>query len=797
MESSIKNKQTGIQAISKNDVHQICSGQVVLNLATAVKELVENSLDAGATVIEIRLKEYGSELVEVIDNGSGVDENNFQALNSCGTRLEFDHNGQIVNKKSCARQVGTTVSLQNLFSTLPVRQKEFHRNLRREFAKMAQLLYAYCLVSTGVKITCSNQPKKGGRTVVVSTQGSKTVRENVTCIFGAKQVQNLMDFQQKLPQETVLQEYGLPQSLATAEGPFELEGCISSCAHGQGRSSTDRQFFYVNSRPCEPTKVIKIVNEVYHQFNRHQYPFVFLNLKIARNCVDVNVTPDKRQVFLDQEKLLIATIKASLLHMYETVPSTYSFQNISPAPVPQTSPSSAVPTEGNLTSMFKKWSRTPTNESPESQTSPGIRKGVKRSLDSTRTENTSKSKMHCINQFFSPMRRKEEHENISQEDESFLDSSTTDKVICISDNKAECDQRVNVNTINVTEGQNDFEHTDVGSTNCEVSEEKSVQTHEYEVICRESEVNPETTITESSSESSITVLHENQSNCVTEKICETHDTEVLNDSAQDVVVTVDDETVDKLNRKFVYMSVSVEDIAQKIKLRKQNTENKDKQLLSVKFHAEIDPTKNQSAEQELRKEISKDMFAKMEILGQFNLGFIVTRLGSDLFIIDQHATDEKYNFEMLQLNTVLQNQRLVIPQKLELTAVNESILVENEAIFRKNGFDFIIDKTAEPTKQVQLTAIPVSRNWQFGKDDIDELIFMLQDSPHTLCRPSRVRAMFASRACRKSVMIGTALSKSDMRRLVDHMGEIEHPWNCPHGRPTMRHLVNLDLIHHG
>jgi len=50
----------------------------------------------------------------------------------------------------------------------------------------------------------------------------------------------------------------------------------------------------------------------------------------------------------------------------------------------------------------------------------------------------------------------------------------------------------------------------------------------------------------------------------------------------------------------------------------------------------------------------------MEILGQFNLGFIVTRLGPDLFIIDQHATDEKYNFEMLQLSTVLQNQRLVM-----------------------------------------------------------------------------------------------------------------------------------------
>ena len=69
-----------VQAIDRKSVHQICSGQVVLNLATAVKELVENSLDAGATNIEIRLKESGSESLEVVDNGSGVEPGNFDAL---------------------------------------------------------------------------------------------------------------------------------------------------------------------------------------------------------------------------------------------------------------------------------------------------------------------------------------------------------------------------------------------------------------------------------------------------------------------------------------------------------------------------------------------------------------------------------------------------------------------------------------------------------------------------------------------------------------------------------------------
>lgn len=50
----------------------------------------------------------------------------------------------------------------------------------------------------------------------------------------------------------------------------------------------------------------------------------------------------------------------------------------------------------------------------------------------------------------------------------------------------------------------------------------------------------------------------------------------------------------------------------------------------------------------------------MEVVGQFNLGFIIARLKSDLFIVDQHASDEKYNFEMLQKTTTISNQRLVV-----------------------------------------------------------------------------------------------------------------------------------------
>lgn len=65
-------------------------------------------------------------------------------------------------------------------------------------------------------------------------------------------------------------------------------------------------------------------------------------------------------------------------------------------------------------------------------------------------------------------------------------------------------------------------------------------------------------------------------------------------------------------------------------------------------------------------------------------------------------------------------------------------------------FLFVVNE-AQAMERVKLTSLPTSKNWTFGPADIEELIFMLSDSPGVMCRPSRVRQMFASRACRKSV----------------------------------------------
>lgn len=206
----------------------------------------------------------------------------------------------------------------------------------------------------------------------------------------------------------------------------------------------------------------------------------------------------------------------------------------------------------------------------------------------------------------------------------------------------------------------------------------------------------------------------------------------------------------------------------------------------------------EDADKELGRLFKKEWFNKLRVVGQFNRGFILAMLGKDMFIIDQHASDEKYNFEELERTTVISKQRLVRPLRLEFSAEDELLIVDHLDAFKAGGFELEYRSFLRPTQRLVLKAQPVSKHTMFVEDDLQDIVHMLKNNvlPHSegtvrVLRPPRVRAMFASRACRKSIMIGTALHKSQMRRLLRQLSTIEHPWTCPHGRPTMRHLCTL------
>ncbi|XP_067316641.1 mismatch repair endonuclease PMS2 [Anolis sagrei] len=833
-----------IKPIDRRSVHQICSGQVVLNLCTAVKELVENSIDAGATTVEVKLKDYGADLIEVSDNGCGVEEENFagltlkhhtskiqdfsdlinvetfgfrgEALSSLcalsdvsiftchmsakvGTRLVFDHSGKITLKVPYPRQQGTTVSVQQLFHTLPVRHKEFQRNIKKEYAKMVQVLQAYCIISTGVRITCTNQVGQGKKQPVVCTNGNSKVKENIGAIFGQKQVQSLIPFVQLPPSDDICEEYGLnPADIPTRL--YTITGFVSRCDHGIGRSTTDRQFFFINQRPCDPTKVSKLVNEVYHMYNRHQYPFVVLNICADSDSVDINVTPDKRQILLQEEKLLLAILKTSLMGMFGSDVNKMVLNQ------------KLIDVEGNFKTTFRNDAESPPLETRDSlsQNQSGNAKIAVTAARLRETfslyavkKATENSNLPCpshgqrkLPTFFSVLNLPDKEIGSEKVDRSgnVVDLSRPDII----------DVKVKKLADSPYSGADSaLAGSEMGSRSLEIGGESTARSfgeesrlHEEGAQREDLEKNGPISRTECGTDQrdrsgspqqipryspKVKRLKISPSPLETKDI---HMSELL--SQCDIPV--------EMTRRTVPLEFSLSVLRDRVKKLSVQQEKKAEVLHYRKFRAKINPGENKTAEDELRKEISKEMFAKMEIIGQFNLGFIVAKLNSDLFIIDQHASDEKYNFEQLQEHTVLQGQRLISPQNLNLTAVNESILIENMEIFRKNGFDFVIDEDAPVTQRAKLISLPMSKNWTFGPQDIEELIFMLSDSPGVMCRPSRVRQMFASRACRKSVMVGTALNAKEMKKLIVHMGEIEHPWNCPHGRPTIRHIANLDLI---
>lgn len=103
--------------------------------------------------------------------------------------------------------------------------------------------------------------------------------------------------------------------------------------------------------------------------------------------------------------------------------------------------------------------------------------------------------------------------------------------------------------------------------------------------------------------------------------------------------------------------------------------------------------------------VKRENTLQMEIIGQFNLGFIIARLKEDLFIIDQHATDEKYRFEKLNNETQLKIQKLIIPKPLNLSSLNETILIEHQKIFEDNGFSFKINPGGNYNKLLYITFV--------------------------------------------------------------------------------------------
>ncbi|RJE19146.1 DNA mismatch repair protein [Aspergillus sclerotialis] len=357
-----------IKAIEARSVHQIQSGQVIVDFCSVAKELVENSLDAGATSIEVRFKNNGLDLIEVQDNGSGISPENYEnialkhytsklysyddltrlktfgfrgeALSSLcalsdfhivtaqanqapkANRLDFEVSGKLKKTQIIAGQKGTTASVEGLFKKLPVRRRELEKNIKREYGKVLNLLNAYACICTGVRFSVRNTVGKTKNVVVFTTNGNQTTKENIANVYGAKTLSALIPLDLTLEFEPSV---ALRRGVGGDQGEpnkILVKGHISRPVFGEGRQTPDRQMFFVNSRPCGLPQIAKAFNEVYKSFNVSQSPFIFADFHMDTDAYDVNVSPDKRTILLHDAGAMIESLKSSLTELFETSDQT-------------------------------------------------------------------------------------------------------------------------------------------------------------------------------------------------------------------------------------------------------------------------------------------------------------------------------------------------------------------------------------------------------------------------------------------------------------------------------------------
>ena len=316
-------------------INQIAAGEVVERPSSVVKELVENSLDAGARSIQVLLELGGKRLVRVIDDGSGIPKEELplalsrhatskisslaelEEVASMGFRGEAlpsmasvsrmiitsrtsdaDHawqvkaaNGEIETAAPASGAIGTMVELHDLFYNVPARRK-FMRTDRTEFAHVDELIKRFTLARPDVGFQLQHNNRIVRRFPPVQSDNEMTGR--LSAVLGREFVEHAVDINEQ-------------------RGPFALRGWVAEPRYN--RSQADRQFFFVNGRVIKDRVVAHAIRQAFRDVLFHgRHPAFVLFLEMPFNGVDVNVHPQKHEVRFRDSRAVHDFIYSTLNH---------------------------------------------------------------------------------------------------------------------------------------------------------------------------------------------------------------------------------------------------------------------------------------------------------------------------------------------------------------------------------------------------------------------------------------------------------------------------------------------------
>ena len=751
-------------------INKIAAGEVIERPASVVKELVENSIDAGATVINVEIKNGGISYIRVSDNGKGFWPDDMEiaferhatskirqatdleivktmgfrgeALASIAAiskvelvsrREECDigykicvEGGNITNKIEAGCPKGSTITITDLFFNTPVRYKFLKKDFT-EAGYIEDVITRIALANPQIAIKLINTGK-----TIIQTPGNGDRKAVIYSIFGKDIAENILEVDYQYDDIKVTGVVGKP--------------IIS-------RSNRANQIFFVNKRYVKDKVLTSAAEQAFKgMITIGKYGFVILNLDMNPQKVDVNVHPAKLEVRFEEEnkvfKAVYHAIKETLLksdlvgnpdrtdELREETEQTklnnsFGLNNVNV----QNEKPKFVFGHSNFENKFSSKEENKTLENPD--TPKADTKDTKTNFDAL--DNNFLAQIYAERQ---SLKSKENN----------LNSQTNENI----------DKEEKVNTENETNSNSKYNFNDDTAVITTMGNIKNLDDMQTKSI---------------------------DTNEVNQKFLES--IKKLDDLPETMVK---DEKLPEIEKKLSFDEMYERTFGRKIeeaqaeRLKEEQEEYRSSLGEVATGISPLSKTENIS----VFKDLEKNATPLYKFIGIAFSTYIIIQMKEDMYIIDQHAAHERIMYEKVKANYYndkeKDSQLMLLPDIITLSHKEMDIAKENMEMFRKAGFT--LEEFGENT--IKLTGVP-----DMCLDlDTKELFLETLDEINTVARTAKQEKeekFIATVACKAAVKAHMALTKEEVDKLMAQLLVLPNPFTCPHGRPTAIKMSKTDI----
>ena len=778
-------------------INQIAAGEVIERPASVIKEMVENSIDAGATNITVEIKNGGISYIKVTDNGKGIAQDDLEiaferhatskirsaddlnTVTSMGFRGEalasiaaianvelisktqeqeigykvVVEAGEVLSKEEAGCQTGTSITVRNLFFNTPVRYK-FLKKDYTESGYIEDVITRIALVNPNIAIKLINTGK-----TVIQTNGSGDLKNVIYSIYGKDVANSILEVSYIYEDIMVKGVIGKPEI---------------------ARSNRSQQLFFVNKRYIKDKTLSAATEQAYKGLIPiGKFGFVVLNIEMNPAKVDVNVHPAKLEVRFEEENKVFQSI-------YHAIKDT-----LLKSELVANSESSEKQEKDSITprelSFEERLQNIQENKKDTSGGLFGFRKQHQKQIEQyTQEESEIKTNNILEDVYKSKQEALQEDEKVSPVEKDYIGQpiDTSDVLKQLKQMKEKLEKELEQNKVEVNGvAEPEGETYQISKTTEELKEEIVEDKDDTFASNTENKEQEQQEIEKKESANETELENRDTIEQVQNKIEEIQDEEVQNEFAQIK------QKMQELNDNPKVVSEDFNEMYAKLFGRAPIEEKKEEENIVEKRMNAVDLMKDNVSVFENIPEYQKPNYKFIGIAFQT---YIILEIGNEMYILDQHAAHERIMYEKVKKNyyseTSKDSQMLLLPDIITLTHKEMDIAKENKAMFEQAGFS--MEEFGENT--IKLTGVPTV----CIDLDTKELFLETLDQINTVARTAKQEKeekFIATVACKAAVKANMALTVQEVESLMDALLQLPNPFTCPHGRPTAIKMTKYDI----